>query len=113
MEYGPSGMSKYEVKYDYIAGWFLNFFAYLNLKDFHGNVYAFKDDSMKVEKFNELANQMLVVPFTIEDVVHKKTYDMKYKVGFVGCEQNDKKEVIPVQGWFVSPSTKKERESIL
>ena len=59
----------------------MNFFAYLNLKDFHGNVYAFKDDSMKVEKFNELANQMLIVPFTIEDVVHNKTYDMKYKVG--------------------------------
>ena len=112
-EYGPSGMEKYEVKYDYIAGWFLNFFAYLNKKDHHGNIYTFQKDSMKVKKFNELANQMLVVPFTIEDVVHKKTYDMKYKVGFIGCDQNDKNEVIPVQGWFVSPSTKEERERIL
>ena len=56
---------------------------------------------------------MLIVPFTIDDRVHKKKYLMKYKVGFVGCDQNDKKEVSPVQGWFVSPSTEEERESIL
>ena len=31
---------------------------------------------------------------------------MKYKVGFVGCDQNDKNEVFPVQGWFISPSNK-------
>ena len=56
---------------------------------------------------------MLVVPFTVVDLVHKKEYLMKYKVGFVGCEQNEKYEVSPVQGWFASPSTKEERESIL
>jgi len=38
---------------------------------------------------------------------------MKYKVGFVGCDQNEKHEVAPVQGWFVSPSTQEERDSIL
>ena len=67
----------------------------------------------KVKNFNKLANQMLIVPFKIVDLVHKKEYEMKYKVGFVGCEQNEKYEVSPVQGWFVSPSTKDERESIL
>ena len=112
-ESGPSGMGLYDVKYDYISGWFLNFFAYLNQKDYKGKIKRFEGDSMKVKKFNELANQMLIVPFVIEDLVHKKTYEMKYKVGFVGCEQNDKKEVFPVQGWLVSPSTKEERESIL
>ena len=56
---------------------------------------------------------MLVVPFTVVVLVNKKEYLMKYKVGFVGCEQNEKYEVSPVQGWFVSPSTKEERESIL
>ena len=56
---------------------------------------------------------MLVVPFTIEDRVHNKNYLMKYKVGFVGCDQNEKHEVTPVQGWFVSPSTQEERDSIL
>ena len=112
-EYGPSGMFPQDVKYDYISGWFLNFFAYLNTKDYHGKVKTFKEDSMKVKDFKKLANQMLIVPFKIEDLVHKKEYDMKYKVGFIGCDQNEKYEVSPVQGWFVSPSTKDERESIL
>ena len=31
-EYGPSIISKYEVKFDYIARWFLNFFTYLKEK---------------------------------------------------------------------------------
>ena len=113
IEYGPSGIGEDEVKYDYICGWFLNFFAYLNKKDYSGKMIRFGSDSIKVKEFNELANQMLIVPFTIEDLVHQKTYLMKYKVGFVGCDQNEKKEVIPVQGWLVSPSTKQERESIL
>jgi hypothetical protein len=112
-EYGPSGMSKYEVKYDFICGWFLNFFAYLNIKNYRGKIERFEGDSMKVKEFNKLANQMLVVPFTIEDRVHNKNYLMKYKVGFVGCDQNEKHEVTPVQGWFVSPSTQEERDSIL
>ena len=112
-EYGPSGMYPTDVKYDYICGWFLNFFAYYNKTDYSGKVKRFKEDSMKVKYFKDLANQMLIVPFVIEDRVHNKTYDMKYKVGFVGCDQNDKKEVSPVQGWIVSPSTKEDRESIL
>ena len=112
-ERGPSGMFPTDVKYDYICGWFLNFFAYYNKTDYCGNVKRFQEDSMKVKDFKNLANQMLIVPFVIEDRVHNKKYDMKYKVGFVGCDQNEKKEVSPVQGWFVSPSTKEERESIL
>ena len=112
-EYGPSGMEEYEVKYDYICGWFLNFFAYLNKKNHRGEIPKFQEDSLKVKEFNALANQMLVVPFKIKDLVHDKEYLMKYKVGFVGCDQNEKKEIIPIQGWLVSPSTKEERESIL
>ena len=56
---------------------------------------------------------MLIVPFTIKDLVHNKEYLMKYQVGFVGCDQNDKNEIYPVQGWLVSPSSEKERNSIL
>ena len=56
---------------------------------------------------------MLIVPITIKDIVHNETHEMKFKVGFVGCEQNDKNEVFPVQGWFISPSNKFERESII
>ena len=111
--YGPSGMSKYEVQVDYISGWILNFFAYYKEVSYDGRVQRFEEKEMSVENFDKLANQMLVVPFTIKDEVHKKTYLMKYKVGFVGCDQNEKKEVVPVQGWLVSPSTKEERESII
>ena len=106
-------MGKYDVKVDIICGWFLDFFAYYKEVSYGGRVQRFEEKEIKVENFEKLANQMLVVPFTIEDEVHKKTYLMKYKVGFVGCDQNEKKEVVPVQGWFVSPSTKEERESIL
>ena len=109
---GPSGRGKYEVKYDYISGWFLKFFAY-SKRYSDGRYIKFEKDTIKVEDFKTLANQMLIVPFTIEDEVHKKTYEMKYKVGFVGCDQNENKQVFPIQGWIVSPSTKEERDSIL
>ena len=52
---------------------------------------------------------MLIVPFKIDN--NQNVYLMKYKVGFVGCEQNEKKEVYPITGWIVSPSTEKERNS--
>ena len=105
MTYGLSGIEKGKKKIEYISGWLLHFFAYFNDES------KFIGESMQVKLFNELANQMLIVPFTVEDLVHKKTYLMKYKVGFVGCDKNEKNEVFPVQGWFVSPSTKEERES--
>jgi len=108
-KYGPSGMSKYEVQVDFICGWILDFFAYIN--DGRKNAKPFTSKSLKVERFKFLINQMMIVPFKIVDEVHKKEYLMKYKVGFVGCDQNEKKEVFPVQGWYVSPSTKEERES--
>ena len=99
-----------KVKYDYICGWFLNFFAYIN---YDKKVEKFVGNSLKVERFKELANQMLIVPFKVVSRVQDKEWMMKYKVGFFGCEQNDKNEIIPTQGWIVSPSTKEERESIL
>ena len=111
--YGPSGMHAYEVKVDYICGWILDFFAYYKEMDHRGNIETFNEKELKVENFKKLANQMLIVPFKVVDLVHKKEYLMKYKVGFVGCDQNEKKEVLPVQGWLVSPSTEKERDSIL
>ena len=111
--YGPSGMHAYEVKVDYISGWILDFFAYYKETDHRGNIQIFDQKEIKVENFKKLANQMLIVPFKVIDLVHKKEYLMKYKVGFVGCDQNEKKEVFPIQGWLVSPSTEEERDSIL
>ena len=46
---------------------------------------------------------MLVCPFTIEEVLTGKSFKMQYRVGFVGCDQNENKEVFPVMGWFVEP----------
>ena len=114
IRYKPSG-GPYGVKVDHICGWFLQFFAYLNKKDkYSGKILRFVEDSLKVEDFKDLASQMLIVPFKIIEVQNNnKEYLMKYKVGFVGCDQNEKKEVYPVQGWIVSPSTKEEREIIL
>ena len=56
---------------------------------------------------------MIIVSFMVTDLVHNKSFWIKYKVGFAGCEVNDKKEVIPVQGWFSSPNTEKERNNLL
>ena len=84
----------------------MEFFAYTR----EGRKYG--GGKLRVEYINKLAKQMLIVPFKIVDLVHKKEYDMKYDVGFVGCEQNNKKEVYPVQGWIVSPSSEKDRNSL-
>ena len=69
------------------------------------------EKSIKVADFDRLANQMLIVPFKI--IGRDKEYMMKYRVGFLGCDQNEKKEVFPVMGWIVSPSTQEDRDSIL
>ena len=54
---------------------------------------------------------MLIVPFKViyEDITinKKEEFDMRYKVGFIGCAQNEKSEVYPVQGWIVSLKEKK------
>ena len=68
---------------------------------------------MSIEFFDKLANQMLIIPFTIINEETKEEYLMKYKVGFIGCDVNEKNEVYPVQGWIVSQSTEEERNSIL
>ena len=110
---GGSGMM-YKAQVDYISGWILNFFAYYGMISHHNNkIEPFTGSELKVENFKKLANQMLIVPFTIKDLVHNKEYLMKYKVGFVGCDQNEKNEIYPVQGWLVSPSSEEERNSIL
>ena len=111
IRYEPSG-GKYGVKVDHICGWLLQFFAYLNKKSFNDEIMPFTGDSLKVEDFKDLASQMLVVPFKIIDF-YEKEFLMKYKVGFIGCDQNAQNEVFPIQGWIVSTSTKEERDSIL
>ena len=88
-----------------INGWILDFFAYEKTKD--DKLIRFDDKSLKVKDFNRLASQMLAVPFTIKDYNIGKEYKMYYHVGFIGCDQNEKKEVFPVQAWVVASSTLK------
>ena len=105
---GLSGRGGYSYKVDHLSGWFLNFFAYIG--DGYGDYEPCEIKSLKVEDFEKFPSQMLIVPFKIIDV-NNNVYLMKYKVGFIGCDQNEKKEVYPVTGWIVSPSTEKERNS--
>jgi hypothetical protein len=94
----------------YLSGWILQFFAYQK----EGNkIIPFKDHEIEIEFLDKLANQMLIVPFTIIDENTKVKYPMKYKVGFIGCDINEKNEVYPIQGWIVSPITEEESKSIL
>ena len=103
---GLSGMGGYDYKVDHLSGWFLNFFAYIN--DEFG-YHPFKRDNLSVLDFKKLPNQRLTVPFKIIDV-NNKEYKMKYKVGFIGCDQNKKNEVYPVAGWIVSPNIEEEED---
>ena len=110
MKMEESGFELTETKVDIICGWILNFFAYLNK---NGKIIPFKENSIKVEDFKYLANQMLIVPFHVKIEIPPEEKDMKYKVGFVGCDINGNKEIYPVQGWIISPITQEERDSIL
>ena len=94
----------------YLSGWILKFFAY---QKENGKIVPFNDSTIDIEFLDKLANQMLIVPFTIIDEETKVKYSMKYKVGFIGCDINEKNEVYPIQGWIVSKSTKEEINSIL
>ena len=86
-----------------ITGWILDFFAYERTED--DKFIRFDDKSLKVIEFNRLASQILTVPFTFIEFGTKNEYKMEYKVGFFGCEQNEKKEVYPIQAWIVGLST--------
>ena len=103
-------LSPNKTKIDIINGWILDFFAYKRKKDKNER---FCDKSLKVKNIDKLAGQMLNVQFTIEEEITGKTYDMKYKVGFIGCDQNEQKEVFPVQGWIVTLKEEEEDEDFL
>ena len=84
-----------------LFGWFLQFFSHIKSKD-KKNTYEFEGESIKIKDFELLAEQILKVPFILYDEVNKKKYNMKFEAGFVGCDQNENKEVFPVQGWWAN-----------
>ena len=79
-----------KVRNTYIYGWILNFFAKYKKERFNGN-------SINVEKFEDLAGQMMTVNFEVNEKIL-----MEYSVGFIGCDKNENNEIFPVQGWMVS-----------
>ena len=103
---GYGAMSKFKL----ISGWIIKFFAYDN------KFRKILSDSLSHNAFQDLVNQRIIVPFKLKIYNSNKLVkelDMKYLVGFIGCDQNEKGEVYPVQGWIVSPSIEEERESML
>ena len=98
-KWGISGGKLGEYQVDVLSGWFLNFFSHIE-SDNGKQIYEFIEDSIKIKDFKKLTNQIVKVPFKVMDLVHNKTYDMNFKVGFAGCDINDKNEVFPVQGWW-------------
>jgi len=106
----PQYRKKTIIKVDYIKGWFLDFFAYYGKEKKYAKM---TERYIKIEDFNALADQMLVVPFKIEDKNISKLYEKKFIVGFEGCCLNNNKEVCPVSGWNISEMTKQDMENFL
>ena len=92
--------NKYRIKY--IDGWILKFFGYI--KDDNEELDYFSGNEIEGEKINNLPNQILNVPFKINNEVNKSEKEMKFEAGIFGCGQNEKKEVSLGIGWLVSPS---------
>ena len=101
VKYGASGIKKGEYQVNVLSGWFLQFFSHIKSKD-RKKTFEFNDESIKINDFELLANQILRVPFILDDDVNKKKYNMNFEAGFVGCDQNENKEVFPVQGWWAN-----------
>ena len=104
----PSGMEPEDMKFDYLDGWFLKFFGYFGPRQYWKKYRKYDGSKIKIKDINKLANQLLKAPFTIVDMVNHKQYEMEYKVGFIGCDQNNKNEVFPVMGWSVGPFIEEE-----
>lgn len=63
-----------------IDGWIVKFFPYTK----EGK----KTDLKPILKINDLASELVKVPFILEDVRNKKSYKMEFWAGFVGLSQN-------------------------
>ena len=68
-----------KIKVDYIKGWFLDFFAYFGKEEKYKKQ---KGRYIKIEDINTLAEQILVVPFKIENKGKGESKEIKFNVGF-------------------------------
>jgi Domain of unknown function (DUF4419) len=82
-----------------INGWIINFFPYTK----EGK----KTDLKPISKINNLASELVKVPFILEDVKNNKTYKMEFWAGFVGLSQNKKDYTLKPQiGWAINNKSK-------
>ena len=113
----------------YIFGWILKFLYREEEKKRYNRGIIFIDEEEKekdernkeeikdyidVQEFDKLSSQTIIVPFKVkyDDPSRgiSREFDMNYKVGFIGCDQNEKNEVYPVQGWIVSLGAEEKEE---
>lgn len=81
-----------------IDGWIVKFFPYTK----EGK----KTDLKPILKINDLASEIVKVPFVLEDVPNKKSYKMEFWAGFVGLSQNKNDYTVkPEIGWAINNKT--------
>ncbi len=82
-----------------INGWIIKLFPYTK----EGKKTGLKP----ISKINDLASELVKVPFILEDENSKKTYKMEFWGGFVGLTQNKTDYTLkPEIGWAVNNKTK-------
>ena len=67
---GASGIKIGEYHVNALSGWFLQFFSHIKSKDKKNT----EGESIQIEDFELLADQILKVPFILYDDVNKKKY---------------------------------------
>ncbi|MBS1578021.1 MAG: DUF4419 domain-containing protein [Bacteroidetes bacterium] len=81
-----------------INGWIVKFFPYTK----EGK----KTDLKPIAKINDLASEIVKVPFILEDAVYKKSYKMEFWAGFIGLSQNKNDYTLrPEIGWAINNKT--------
>jgi hypothetical protein len=82
-----------------INGWIVNFFPYTK----EGK----KTDLKPISEIDNLASELVKVPFILEDVANNKKYKMEFWAGFVGLSQNKEDFTLkPEIGWAINNKNK-------
>ena len=82
-----------------INGWIIKFFPYTK----EGK----KTDLKPISEINNLASELVKVPFILEDNMNNKSYKMEFWAGFIGLSQNKKDYTLkPEIGWVINNKEK-------
>lgn len=78
-----------------IDGWIVKFFPYTK----EGK----KTDLKPIAKINNLASEIVKVPFILKDIPNNKSYKMEFWAGFIGLSQNKNDYTLrPEIGWAIN-----------